>query len=100
VFCSTPDRAGLLASERVPQRHLRGGLLCRADRETLELQHYGGEQMLTRIRALVRRVAAWRRRRARPGTDPLLASDAERARARAAADYHKRVGDPGHTGGM
>jgi hypothetical protein len=56
--------------------------------------------MLNRIGALVRRVAAWRRRRTRQGTDPLLASDAERARARAAADYQKRVGDPGHTGGM
>jgi hypothetical protein len=55
--------------------------------------------MLTRIRALVRRVPAWRRRRARQRVDPLLASDAERARARAAADYHNRVGDPGHFGG-
>jgi hypothetical protein len=34
------------------------------------------------------------------GVDPLLATDAERARARAAADYHNRVGDPGHTAGM
>jgi len=56
--------------------------------------------MLTRIRALVRRIPAWRRRRAPQGTDPLLASDAERARARAAADHQKRVGDPGHTSGM
>jgi hypothetical protein len=55
--------------------------------------------MLTRIRALVRRVPAWRRRRVRQRADPLLASDAERARARAAADYHNRVGDPGHFGG-
>jgi hypothetical protein len=50
--------------------------------------------MLTWLRAFVRRVRAGRRR-ARPGTDPLLASDAERARARATADYHNRVGDPG-----
>jgi hypothetical protein len=56
--------------------------------------------MLTRIRALLRRVPAWRRRRTRPRADPLLASDAERSRARARADYHNRVGDPGHTSGM
>jgi hypothetical protein len=56
--------------------------------------------MLTRIRALLRRVPAWRRRRTRPRTDPLLASDADRSRARAHADYHNRVGDPGHTSGM
>jgi hypothetical protein len=55
--------------------------------------------MLTRIRALVRCVPAWRRRRARKGADPLLASDSERARARATADYYNRVGDPGHLGG-
>jgi hypothetical protein len=54
--------------------------------------------MLRRLRAFVRRIRAGRRR-ARPGADPLLASDAERARARAAADYYNRVGDPGHTGG-
>jgi hypothetical protein len=56
--------------------------------------------MLTRIRPLRRRNPTWWRRRTRPGADPLLASDAERARARAAADYHNRVGDPGHTAGM
>jgi hypothetical protein len=56
--------------------------------------------MFTRIRTLLRRVPTWRRRRTRQGADPLLASDAERARARAAADYHNRVGDPGHTAGM
>lgn len=54
--------------------------------------------MLSWLRALMRRIRAGRRR-ARPGSDPLLASDAERARARAAADYHNRVGDPGHFGG-
>jgi hypothetical protein len=56
--------------------------------------------MRTRIRALVRRIPAWWRRRAGQGADPLLASEAERARARAAADSQKRVGDPGHTSGM
>jgi hypothetical protein len=55
--------------------------------------------MLSWLRALMRRIRAGRRR-ARPGSDPLLASDAERARARATADYHNRVGDPGHTGGF
>ena len=60
----------------------------------------GEELMLTRIRALLRRISAWWRRWTRPGADPLLASEAERARARAAADYHNRVGDPGHTAGM
>jgi len=56
--------------------------------------------MLTRIHALVCRIPAWWRRWTRPGADPLLASEAERVRARAAADYHNRVGDPGHTAGM
>jgi hypothetical protein len=56
--------------------------------------------MLTRIRTLLRRGPIWRRRRTRQGADPLLASDAERARARAAADHHNRVGDPGHAAGM
>jgi len=56
--------------------------------------------MFTRIRTLLRRVPTWRRRRTPQGADPLLASDAERARARAAAYYHNRVGDPGHTAGM
>ena len=60
----------------------------------------GENQMRTRIRALVRRIPAWWRRRAGQGADPLLASEAERARARAAADSQKRVGDPGHTSGM
>jgi hypothetical protein len=55
--------------------------------------------MLSRLRAFVRRIRAGRRR-ARPGADPLLASDAERARARATAGHYNRVGDPGHTGGM
>jgi hypothetical protein len=55
--------------------------------------------MLSRLRAFVRRIRA-ARRRARPGADPLLASDAERARARADADHYNRVGDPGHTGGF
>jgi hypothetical protein len=55
--------------------------------------------MLTWLRALVRRIRPGRRR-ARPGADPLLASGAERARARATADYHNRVGDPGHGSGM
>jgi hypothetical protein len=55
--------------------------------------------MLGGLRTLVRRIRA-RRRRARPGADPLLASDAQRARARVAADYYNRVGDPGHTGGF
>jgi hypothetical protein len=56
--------------------------------------------MLTRIRTLLRRITTWRRRCTRQWADPLLASDTERARARAAADYHNRVGDPGHTAGM
>jgi hypothetical protein len=56
--------------------------------------------MLTRIRTLLRRILAWWPRRSRPGADPLLATDLERARARAVADYHNRVGDPGHTVGM
>jgi hypothetical protein len=55
--------------------------------------------MLSRLRGFVRRLrVGWRR--ARPGADPLLASDAERARARATADHYNRVGDPGHTGGF
>jgi hypothetical protein len=54
--------------------------------------------MLSWLRTLMRRIRAGRRR-ARPAADPLLASDAERARARANADYHNRVGDPGHLGG-
>jgi hypothetical protein len=45
---------------------------------------------------LLRRVPTWRRRRTRHGADPLLASDAERACARAKAGYCNRVGDPGH----
>ena len=56
--------------------------------------------MLIRIRALLRRVPRWWRFSTRQGADPLLASDTERARARAAADYYNRVGDPGHTAGM
>jgi hypothetical protein len=56
--------------------------------------------MLTRIRTLLRRFPIWRRRPYPTRADPLLASDAERARARAAADYHNRVGDPGHTAGI
>jgi hypothetical protein len=56
--------------------------------------------MLTRIRVLLRRVPRRRRSSTRQGADPLLASDAERAPARAAADYYNRVGDPGHTVGM
>jgi hypothetical protein len=55
--------------------------------------------MLSRLRAFVRRIRAGRRR-ARPGADPLLASDAERACARADADHYNRVGGPGHTGGF
>ena len=55
--------------------------------------------MLAWLRALARRVPAWRRHRARHRADPLLASDSERARARATADYYNRVGDPGHFGG-
>jgi hypothetical protein len=54
--------------------------------------------MLTWFRAFARRIRTGRRR-ARPGADPLLASDAERARARATADYYNRVGDPGRGGG-
>jgi hypothetical protein len=72
----------------------------RADGDTLECNMTGGELMLTRIRTLLRRGPIWRRRRTRQGADPLLASDAERARARAAADHHNRVGDPGHAAGM
>jgi hypothetical protein len=55
--------------------------------------------MRTRIRALLRRVPRWWRSSTRQGADPLLASDAERAPARAAADVYNRVGDPGHTTG-
>jgi hypothetical protein len=54
--------------------------------------------MLSRLRAFVRRIRAGRRR-ARAGAGALLASDAERARARADANHYNRVGDPGHTGG-
>jgi hypothetical protein len=89
----------MLASEGVPQRRLREACCVGLTVRPWNCNITGGEQMLTRIRALVRRVPAWRRRRARQGADPLLASDAERARARAAADYHNRVGDPGHFGG-
>jgi hypothetical protein len=49
--------------------------------------------MLSWLRAFVRRIRAGRRR-ARQGTDPLLSSDAERASARATANYYNRVGDP------
>jgi hypothetical protein len=45
---------------------------------------------------LLGRVPTWRRRRTRHGAGPLLAADAERARARAKAAYYNRVGDPGH----
>jgi hypothetical protein len=55
--------------------------------------------MLAWLRTLTRRVPAWRRRRAQHRADPLLASDSQRARARATADYYNRVGDPGHFGG-
>jgi hypothetical protein len=56
--------------------------------------------MLAWLRALTRRVPAWRRRRrASHRADPLLASDSQRAPARATADYYNRVGDPGHFGG-
>jgi hypothetical protein len=49
--------------------------------------------MLTWLRAVVRHTrAGWRR--TRQGADPLLSSDAERAHARAIADYYNRVGDP------
>jgi hypothetical protein len=50
--------------------------------------------MLTQIRALMRHVRPRRRRGQRTG-DPLLSSDAERARARTTLDYYKRVGNPG-----
>ena len=77
------------------------GLLSRADGDTWNCNNMtGGELMLTRIRTLLRRIPAWWQRCTRPGADPLLASEAERARARAAADYLNRVGDPGHTAGM
>jgi hypothetical protein len=55
--------------------------------------------MLAWLRALARRVPAWRRHRAQHRADPLLSSDSQRARARATADYYNRVGDPGHFGG-
>jgi hypothetical protein len=45
---------------------------------------------------LVRRVPTLRLRATRQGADPLLASNAERTRARAKAAYYNRVGDPGH----
>jgi hypothetical protein len=68
---------------------------------TAELQHDREEELiLAGIRTLLRRVPTWSQRWTRPGADPLLASDAARARARAAADHHNRVGDPGHTAGM
>ena len=44
------------------------------------------------LRAFVRRLRAGRR--ARHEADPLLSSDAQRARAHATADYYNRVGDP------
>lgn len=55
--------------------------------------------MLTQIRALVRRVRASQRRRAQRRGDPLLSSDAERARARTTVDYYNRIGDPPVGGG-
>jgi hypothetical protein len=54
--------------------------------------------MLTQIRALMRRVRPRRRRAQRRG-DPLLSSDAERARARTTLDYYNRIGDPPGGGG-
>jgi hypothetical protein len=50
--------------------------------------------MLTRFRALLRRVRASQWRRAQLSGDPLLPPDAERARARATLDYYNHVGDP------
>jgi hypothetical protein len=55
--------------------------------------------MLTRLRALVRRVRASQRRRAQRRGDPLLSSDASRAGARTTADYYNRTGDPPTGGG-
>jgi hypothetical protein len=57
-----------------------------------------GGPMLSWLRALARRFRAGRRS-ARQRADPLLSQDAGRARARAKADYHNRVGDPGHGSG-
>ena len=57
------------------------------------------DQMLTRIRALMRRVRASQRRRAQRRGDPLLSSDATRAGARTTRDYYNRTGDPGGSGG-
>jgi hypothetical protein len=56
-----------------------------------------GEQMLTRIGELVRRVMAWRRRRrGRQAADLLLTPDPERAPARATLACYNQVGDPNH----
>jgi hypothetical protein len=55
--------------------------------------------MLTHIRAFVRRVRASQRRRAQRRGDPLLSSDATRARARTTLGYYNRGGDPPGDGG-
>jgi hypothetical protein len=69
-------------------------LLAAAGDETLEAHRTDWGEMLTRFRALLRRIRASQRRRAQLSGDPLLPPDAERVRARATLDYYTRVGDP------
>jgi hypothetical protein len=72
----------------------RVALLATAADETLEAHRTDWGEMLTRFRALLRRVRASQWRRAQLSGDPLLPPDAERARARATLDYYNHVGDP------
>jgi hypothetical protein len=68
-------------------------LLVTAADETLEAHSTDWGEMLTRFRALLRRVPPSQRRRAQLSGDPLLLPDAERAHARATLDYYNHVGD-------
>ena len=87
---SSPNRIGLAGP---PWRRLIA-LLAAAGDETLEAHITDWGEMLTRFRALLRRIRASQRRRAQLSGDPLLPPDGERARARATLDYYNRVGDP------
>ena len=73
----------------VPMAPSRVALLAAGD-ETLEAHITDWGEMLTRFRALLRRVRASQRRRAQLSGDPLLPPVAERARARATLDYYSR----------
>jgi hypothetical protein len=84
----TRDRIG-----RSPMASPQMALLAAGGDGTLEAQNRLGE-MLTRFRALLRRVRASQRRGAQLSGDPPLPPDAERARARATLDYYSRVDDP------